>query len=200
MSHLIEEAKIDALFQTMIFSSSLKAFEDYKDYVDQELGKAPDTEKKFYQRLRDMAKVKDFNSKQEGRGFKSIRLKNEEEKECEATVQTLLEAEAVEAAAAGNLNSKEEVSGVEVGSGAVDLGVAAAAPVADPKVVRVLPSQGEPCQGATAAGGDCGYASEHYLVEPDGQKSAWCKGHLKRILSAYDPTNFSVDYGGGEGL
>ena len=121
------------IFDVEGFVTRKAAFEDYKTYVDQELGKAPDTEKKFYQRLRDTPKVKDFNSKQEGRGFKGIRLRNEEEKQCDATVQTLLEAEAVEAAAAGNLNSKKEVAGVEVGSGAVDLGVAAAAHVCGPE-------------------------------------------------------------------
>jgi P4 family phage/plasmid primase-like protien len=181
------------------------AFEDYKNYVDQELGKAPETEKKFYQRLRDMPKVKDFNSKQEGRGFKGIRLKNTEDKECEDTVQTQLDTEAVEAAATGKLNSKKEVAGVEIGFADVELSVATAAHVADPKnacrkVLRVLPSQGEPCEGATTAGGNCGYASEHYLIDCDGQKSAWCMIHLKRILSAYDLSNFTVGVGESEGL
>jgi hypothetical protein len=55
------------------------AFEDYKNYCDQELGKAPETERRFYQRLRDTPKIKDYESSK-GRGFKGIRLKNPDEK------------------------------------------------------------------------------------------------------------------------
>ena len=55
------------------------AFEDYKNYADQELGKAPETERRFYQRLRDTPKIKDYESNK-GRGFKGIRLKNPDDK------------------------------------------------------------------------------------------------------------------------
>jgi len=57
------------------FVSRKDAFEDYKNYADQELGKTPETERRFYQRLRDTPRVKDYQSHNEGRGFKGIRLK-----------------------------------------------------------------------------------------------------------------------------
>ena len=50
----------------------------------------------------------------------------------------------------------------------------------DKLVLRVLPSQGEPCEGANSAGCDCGFGSEHYLISPEGDKSAWCKAHTKQ--------------------
>jgi hypothetical protein len=74
-------------------------------------------------------------------------LKNIEDKELGCNFQTKFSAEAVGAAAAGNLNSKKELAGVsEVGSVAVELCVVTAAPVAEPKnffwkVLQVLPSQ-----------------------------------------------------------
>jgi hypothetical protein len=40
-----------------VFVSKKAAFEDYKNYADQELGKTPDTERRFYQRLRDTPKI-----------------------------------------------------------------------------------------------------------------------------------------------
>jgi P4 family phage/plasmid primase-like protien len=55
------------------------SFEDFKNYCDQELGKAPETERRFYQRLRDTPKIKDYESSK-GRGFKGIRLKNPDDK------------------------------------------------------------------------------------------------------------------------
>jgi hypothetical protein len=65
---------------------------------------------------------------------------------------------------------------------------AAAAP-SDPnspakKVLQVLHSQGEPCEGSTVGGGGCRFASEFYLVNPEGQRSVWCKAHLDGVLSA----------------
>ncbi len=80
------------------------AFEDYKNYVDQELGKAPDTERKFYQHLRDLPKIKDHKGKTE-RGFKGIGLKNKEE---ENAGQRKIDAMADAADAADNLESEKE--------------------------------------------------------------------------------------------
>jgi hypothetical protein len=61
-------------------------------------------------------------------------LKNIEDKELGCNFQNKFSAEAVGAAAAGNLNSKKELAGVsEVGSVAVELCVVTAAPVAKPK-------------------------------------------------------------------
>jgi hypothetical protein len=74
-------------------------------------------------------------------------LRTGEDKELGCNFQTKFSAEAVGAAAAGNLNSKKELAGVsEVGSVAVELCVVTAAPVAEPKnvfwkVLQVLPSQ-----------------------------------------------------------
>jgi P4 family phage/plasmid primase-like protien len=67
------------VFDVAGFVSRKAAFEDYKNYCDQELGKAPETERRFYQRLRDTPKVKDYESSKE-RGFKGIRLKNSDDK------------------------------------------------------------------------------------------------------------------------
>jgi hypothetical protein len=47
------------------FMSRKEAFEDYKNYADQELGKTPETERRFYQRLRDTSKVKYWDSNKE---------------------------------------------------------------------------------------------------------------------------------------
>ncbi len=65
----------NCIFDAEGFVSRKAAFEDYKNYADQELGKAPETERRFYQRLRDTPKVKDYEASREGRGFKGIRLK-----------------------------------------------------------------------------------------------------------------------------
>jgi phage/plasmid-associated DNA primase len=58
------------------FLSRKETFEDYKNYADQELGKTPETERRFYQRLRDTPKVKDLHTDRDGRGFKNIHLRN----------------------------------------------------------------------------------------------------------------------------
>jgi hypothetical protein len=63
------------------------------------------------------------------------------------------------------------------------------------KVLVVLPSHGEPCDGANSAGSGCSYGSEHYLINAEGQKSAWCSTHLRKILTAYDSRNYTVQYG-----
>jgi hypothetical protein len=63
------------------------------------------------------------------------------------------------------------------------------------KVLIVLPSHGEPCEGANSDGSNCNYGSEQYLINSEGQKSAWCQKHLKKILTAYDTTNYTVQYG-----
>ena len=65
----------NCIFDIDGFISRKVAFEDFKNYVDQELGKTPETERRFYQRLRDTPKIKDYESNKEGRGFKGIRLK-----------------------------------------------------------------------------------------------------------------------------
>ena len=70
----------NCIFDVEGFISRKAAFEDYKNYADQELGKTPETERRFYQRLRDTPKVKDYNSHNEGRGFKGIRLKKTDDK------------------------------------------------------------------------------------------------------------------------
>jgi hypothetical protein len=66
----------NCFFDVEGFVSRKAAFEDYKNYADSELGKTPETERRFYQRLRDTPKVKDCSSNKEGRGFKGMRLKN----------------------------------------------------------------------------------------------------------------------------
>jgi P4 family phage/plasmid primase-like protien len=66
----------NCIFDVEGFVSRKAAFEDYKNYADQELGKTPETERRFYQRLRDTPKIKDHDSNREGRGFKGIRLRN----------------------------------------------------------------------------------------------------------------------------
>jgi hypothetical protein len=69
----------NCIFDPEGFVSRKAAFEDYKNYADQELGKAPETERRFYQRLRDTPRVKNWDSNREGRGFKGLRLKTSEE-------------------------------------------------------------------------------------------------------------------------
>jgi len=91
------------------FISRKEAFEDYKNYADEELGKTPETERRFYQRLRDTPKVKDHNSHQEGRGFKGIRLKKPDDKPLKET-QTQLISAAVVAVATDNFNSPKNLS------------------------------------------------------------------------------------------
>ena len=70
----------NCIFDVEGFVTRKAAFEDYKNYADQELGKTPETERRFYQRLRDTPKVKDHDSNREGRGFKGIRLRNPDDK------------------------------------------------------------------------------------------------------------------------
>ena len=187
------------------FVSRKDAFEDFKDYVDQELGRTPDTERKFYQRLRDMPKIKDYQSKQEGRGFKGIRLKN---KEADSTVQAQLKTEATEAEVADNLTSKKNNGITEINSAQLEKCVACDSTDSQPKesidcsgkmVLRILPSHGEPCEGANSAGGDCGFASEQYLLGSEGQRSVWCSTHLRKILSGYDQNQYAIIYGPGDG-
>ena len=187
----------NCVFEFEGFVSRKAAFEDYKNYVDQELGRMPDTERKFFQHLRDMPKIKDFKGKTE-RGFRGIRLKNKPEENVE---QSKLSDVALSAGTADNLESKKEDAEKEniffeekkcaaSAETAVELKNSA-----DKLVLRVLPSLGEPCEGTNSAGCDCGYASEHYLVSGQGKKTAWCRTHLKSILSAYDPKSYVIEYG-----
>ena len=69
----------NCIFEADGFVSRKAAFEDYKNYADSELGKTPETERRFYQRMRDTPKVKDYENSKE-RGFKGIRLKDIDDK------------------------------------------------------------------------------------------------------------------------
>lgn len=148
-----------------------------------------------------MPKIKDYKGKTE-RGFKGVGLKNKEE---ENSGQSKIDAMADTAGSAGNLDCEKE--SVEKENGCVE-GKICAVTAVEPKnsaegsgkmVLWVLPTHGEPCEGATSSGGDCGYASEHYLINNEGQITAWCKTHLKKILAAYDQNKFIVTYGLGDG-
>jgi phage/plasmid-associated DNA primase len=183
------------------FVSRKDAFENYKTYVDQELGKAPDTERRFYQRLRDMPKIKDHKTKTGARGFKGISLRagGDATASGQRTLETAEVAETAhilvpktECSEAQNENCQTEKCAATAASAATKEN---SADQKAKKVLRVLPSHGEPCEGTTSAGGSCGYASEHYLIGAEGKKTAWCKTHLKNILSAYDTTNYTIQYG-----
>ena len=176
------------------------SFEDYKNYVDQELGRVPDTERRFFQRLRDMPKVKEYKTRTE-RGFLGIGLKSKEQSQ---EAQTKIDAVADVAEVAGSLEPKKITPKadedfverkISAEAATVLLKQKNSAGCSDKLVLRVLPSQGEPCEGANSAGCDCGFGSEHYLISPEGNKSAWCKAHLNKILSAYDPTSYEIHYG-----
>ena len=65
------------------------------------------------------------------------------------------------------------------------------------KVVIVEPSHGEPCEGTNPTGNDCGYASEFYLINPNGGKYAFCKTHLDKVLQSYDPKSYVIKSGSG---
>ncbi len=99
----------NCVFDVEGFVTRKEAFEDYKNYADQELGKTPETERRFYQRLRDTPKVKDLNSNREGRGFKGIRLRKPEDKTQKET-QTQLISATVAANATDNFNSQKNLS------------------------------------------------------------------------------------------
>jgi P4 family phage/plasmid primase-like protien len=179
-------------------------FEDFKIYCDQELGVAPMTERKFYQRLRDTPKVEEYRTRTE-RGFKGIGLKNqEEEEEAQRKIDGVTEVTgATDNLEGGKVSQKTKdgfseakkcdvavISGTEQNN-CVDC--------SGKVVLRVLPSQGEPCEGATSAGGDCGFGSEHYFFGSEGQRSAWCDNHLRKILSAYDQNKYTIIYGLSDG-
>ena len=87
----------NCIFDPEGFVSRKAAFEDYKNYADQELGKAPETERRFYQRLRDTPKIKDASSNQKGRGFKVIRLRTPEEPQRNEQTQQITATTAVTA-------------------------------------------------------------------------------------------------------
>lgn len=53
-------------------------------------------------------------------------------------------------------------------------------------------------EGSTSAGDSCGYASEHYLINSQGEKYAWCASHLK-ILAGYDLNKHTIVYGYDKG-
>jgi len=65
------------------------------------------------------------------------------------------------------------------------------------KVVIVEPSHGEPCEATSSTGSDCGYASEVYLIDPDGGKYVFCKAHLERVLQSYNPKSYDIERGSG---
>jgi uncharacterized short protein YbdD (DUF466 family) len=175
-------------------------FEDYKNYVDQELGRVPDTERRFFQRLRDMPKVKEYKTRTE-RGFMGIGLKSKEQSQ---EVQTKIDAVAEVADVASSLDPKKIKLKADDDFVECKISAKAATALLEQKnsadnsgklVLRVLPSQGEPCEGANSAGCDCGFGSEHYLISPEGNKSVWCKAHLNKILLAYDPASYEIHYG-----
>jgi P4 family phage/plasmid primase-like protien len=196
----------NCVFEGEGFVSRKAAFEDYKAYADEELRKAPETERKFFQRLRDTPKVKEFDSKREGRGFKGIRLKSQEDRKLYDNGQIPLDSDPGAAAAAGLKNfSKNPVATTEDNLEDSEKCAASAAGAADSgfdegrerKILRVERSGGEPCEGATSGGGDCGFGSEYYLLSPEGQRSAWCNTHLKLVLSMYDSKGYDIKYGSG---
>ena len=99
----------NCVFDVEGFVSRKEAFENYKNYADQELGKTPETERRFYQRLRDTPKIKDHKSNREGRGFKGIRLrKSDEETQNEGQIQLI--PTAVTAVRTDNFNSQKNPS------------------------------------------------------------------------------------------
>ena len=99
----------NCIFEVDAFVSRKAAFEDYKNYADQELGKTPETERRFYQRLRDTPKIKDCSSSREGRGFKGLRLRAPEDKIREEG-QTQLISNAVTAVNADISNCQKNLS------------------------------------------------------------------------------------------
>jgi hypothetical protein len=130
-----------------------------------------------------------------------IGLKSREQSQ---EVQTKIDAVAEVAGVAGSLEPKKIAS--KTGDDFVErkISAEAATSLLEQKngvdssgklVLRVLPSQGEPCEGADSAGCDCGFGSEHYLISPEGNKSVWCKAHLNKILSAYNPASYEIHYG-----
>ena len=99
------------VFDVAGFVSRKAAFEDYKNYCDQELGKAPETERRFYQRLRDTPKVKDYESSKE-RGFKGMQLKNSTDKP-DVVRQTQLSSTPSTTTTTDNFNCQKILSSVE---------------------------------------------------------------------------------------
>jgi P4 family phage/plasmid primase-like protien len=97
----------NCIFKTEAFVSRKTAFEDYKNYADQELGKTPETERRFYQRLRDTPKIKDYSSHQ-GRGFKGIGLKEPDDRPPKETQIQLIPA-AVATVATDNFNYQKNL-------------------------------------------------------------------------------------------
>jgi hypothetical protein len=147
-----------------------------------------------------MPKVKEYKTRTE-RGFLGIGLKSKEQSQ---EAQTKIDAVADVAEVAGGLEPKKNAG--EAGGNFVERKISAevatalleqknSAGCSGKLVLRVLPSQGEPCEGANSAGCDCGFGSEHYLISAEGNKSVWCTTHLNKILSAYDPTSYEIRYG-----
>jgi hypothetical protein len=62
-SDWFKQSHLSPLTERVKFKKRIKtncrkdAFEDYKNYIDSELGKIPETERRFYQRLRDTLQV-----------------------------------------------------------------------------------------------------------------------------------------------
>ena len=125
---------------------------------------------------------------------------------CSSIAGRLIELDAVTGAAeaAGNLAQKkqneEKINPQKQFEKPAASDTAAAEPKNSPensakKVFRALPSHYEPCEGANSAGGNCGFASEHYLIGSEGQRSAWCRNHLRKI----DQNQYTIIYGIGDG-
>jgi P4 family phage/plasmid primase-like protien len=198
----------NCIFDSEAYVSRKGAYEDFKAYVDEELGMTPDSERKFFQRLRDTPKIREHKGTE--RGFKGLRLKDPQQR---VDAQTKIDSTALTADTAGNLEIKKEPDSKEINFSfaekcAESAEPAATAPtvynaksspeLAEKKVLRVLPSKGEPCQATNSAGGNCGYASQNYLINAEGERSCWCPTHLKRILSGYDPNTHTINYETGD--
>jgi P4 family phage/plasmid primase-like protien len=184
------------------FVSRKDAYEDFKVYVDGELGMTPDSERKFFQRLRDAPKIREHKGTE--RGFKGIRLKDPEQKR---DVQTRIGDSAPSADSASNLEPKKENAEKEYILLEPEKCAVTAETAVEPKdsiepsakkMLRVLPSKGEHCEGSTSAGECCGYSSESYLINEEGKQSCWCHTHLTRILSGYDSKSYTTIYGLGD--
>ena len=124
----------NCIFDLEGFVSRRAAFEDYKNYADQELGKPPETERRFYQRLRDTPKIKDHNSNKEGRGFKGIRLRNPDDQP-QKDGQTQLTPTATTAVTADSFNFQKNLS--SAGEKICDAKKPALPAVADKKIEQV---------------------------------------------------------------
>jgi phage/plasmid-associated DNA primase len=79
----------NCIFDIENYETGQALYEDYKQYTD-DLGMAPETDKRFYQRLREIPRVKP-HKKTTSRGFKGLKLKlqmDTDEQEAQQTLTT----------------------------------------------------------------------------------------------------------------